>query len=177
MWSIVMIGAAYGIGTCIAGLALMASGAARAVPCWDAPAVAAAQISELETMLLVTSLRCRAAGFDFHESYERFTEVYRSPFRAAQRVLRAHFGADISVDGRRAYDSYLISVANFYGAGTTDAATCNAFETVNGELGSAAAQPGLLPLIAMEMLPDPQINGPRCPAVEVVRAPAAISSH
>lgn len=162
-----MTGQRQTIATCVAALALVATGTAHASACWDAPSIGAARISELETMLMVTSLRCRAKGFDFHESYERFADTYKDAFGAAQTALRTHFGASGSEEGRRAYDSYLIGVANFYGIGKTDADTCHAFEAVNKELGGVAAKPGLIPLMAMEMVRDPQIAGTRCPAALV----------
>lgn len=150
------------LASCVAGLALIFAGTAHASACWDAQTVGAARISEFETMLMVSSLRCRAGGFDFHESYERFADTYKAAFGAAQLRLKAHFDAGGSDGGRLAYDRYLIGVANFYGTGKTDADTCHAFEAINRELGDAAANPDLLPMIAMEMVRDPQIGGTRC---------------
>ena len=157
------------LASCVAGLALIFAGPLHASACWDAPTVGAARISEFETMLMVSSLRCRAIGFDFHESYERFAETYKDAFGAAQLTLKAHFDAGGS-DGGREYDRYLIGVANFYGIGRTDAATCQAFEAVNKELGDGAANPDLLPMIDMEMVRDPLIGGARCPPAQMQAA-------
>lgn len=162
-----MSGRRHGIATCLAGIALMATGSAHGSDCWDAPSVGAARISELETMLMVVSLRCRAKGFDFHDSYERFAENYKAAFSAAQVTLKTHFGASGSEAGHRAYDSYLIGIANFYGTGKTDADTCHAFKVMNEELGGAAANPDLLPVIALEMVPDPRVAGAKCPPAQV----------
>jgi len=166
MSGIVMTYQRHTIASCIAGLALIIAGTAHASACWDARTVGAARISELETMLLLSSLRCRIIGFDFHESYDHFADTYKDVFDAAQFTLKTHFDADGSDGGRREYDRYLTGVANFYGTGRTDADTCHAFEAINTELGSAAANSDMIPMIAMEMVRDPHFDGPRCPSVQ-----------
>lgn len=150
------------IAFCLAGLALALAGTAHASPCWEAGTVSAARLIELETMFLVTSLRCRAIGFDFRNSNERFSEAHQGTFGRAQHTVKAHFDRG-GADARNSYQRYLTGLANFYGAGRTDAHTCHGFEAINRELAGAVANPDLLNMIAAEMVRNPQIGGPICP--------------
>lgn len=152
----------------LAGLALALAGTAQASPCWDNGTVSAGRLIELETMFLVSSLRCKAIGVDFRDSNESFAEAYKHTFGTAQHTVMAHFDR-AGADGRGDYQRYLTGLANFYGAGKTDAETCHGFEALNRELGNAAANPDVLGMIAAEMVRDPQIDGLICP-------PAAIAS-
>lgn len=152
----------------LAGLALALAGTAQASPCWDTGTVNAGRLIELETMFLVSSLRCRAIGVDFRDSNESFAEAYKHTFGTAQHTVMAHFDK-AGADSRGNYQRYLTGLANFYGAGRTDAETCGGFEAINRELATAAANPDLLGMIATAMVRDPQIDGVICP-------PAAVAS-
>lgn len=154
------------IASSLAGLALVLASAAQASPCWEAGTVSAGRLIELETMFLVSSLRCRTIGFDFRDNYESFAEAYKDTFDTAQHTVKAHFGKG-STDGRVYYQRYLTGLANFYGTGRTDADTCHDFEALNRELANAVPNPDLLDIIAAEMVRNPQIDGPTCPPATI----------
>jgi len=63
----------------IAGMALLVSSAAQAAtPCF-APTIAhAAKYQQLDIMLMVNSLRCRATADDFQADYDSFRTVHRA---------------------------------------------------------------------------------------------------
>lgn len=146
----------------LAGLALALASPAHASPCWEAGTVSAGRLIELETMFLVSSLRCRIIGFDFRDSYESFVDAYEDTFDTAQHTVKAHFGKG-GTDGPGYYQRYLTSLANFYGIGRTDADTCHAFEAINRELANAVTNPDVLNMIAAEMVRNPKIDGSMCP--------------
>jgi hypothetical protein len=79
--------------------------------CWNDNAIEAAQVRDLETMLMVASLRCRISGHDFLGNYNSFVRSNRPTLSAMNERLRAHFG-DLN-----SYDRYVTSVANRYGGG------------------------------------------------------------
>jgi hypothetical protein len=79
--------------------------------CWNETAFEAAQVRNLETMLMVASLRCRISGDDFLGSYNSFVRGSRPTLSAMNERLRTHFG-DLN-----SYDRYVTSVANRYGGG------------------------------------------------------------
>jgi hypothetical protein len=95
-----------------AASAMLASSANAA--CWTDAAYQAAQVRELDTMLMVQALRCRKTSATFLGEYNRFVQVSRPALLRANAELKAHFG------GLNAYDNYMTTVANRYGAGTGD---------------------------------------------------------
>jgi hypothetical protein len=149
-------------GACLAVVAMALSSPAQASTCLDAKAVDAARVVELGAMLLVSNLRCKAKGFDFHQSYEHAAEVHEAEFVSAHDTLKARFETGDATTDHTAYDRQLTAVANYYGRGKTDADTCHALELVNVELGNAPAGSDLLPMIATEMVRDPIIDVTGC---------------
>jgi hypothetical protein len=85
--------------------------------CWKADRVAAAKIRDLETMLMVSALRCRAQG-NMLARYNKFVVQARPALTQVNDTLRAHFAEAVG-SGRalNAYDGYVTKIANRYGAG------------------------------------------------------------
>lgn len=152
--------------TALAWAGLAGAATAQSAQCWDAGAVGAARISEFQIMMMDASLRCKAKGFDIRESYERFLATHRAVFAKAETSLKAHFGILPGDRKHNAYDNYLISLANYYGAGKTDAETCGQFDVVAGQLGGVRDNGDLLATVAIAMVRDPRIDGPRCIAAQ-----------
>lgn len=89
--------------------------------CWSKEAVAAAKIREFETMLMVSALRCRSSGKDFLARYNHFVREGRPLLTQVNTVLRAQFTADHgAARGLNAYDGFVTSLANRYGAGIAE---------------------------------------------------------
>jgi hypothetical protein len=102
--------------------ALIAAGLSTAsaqAACWSAQDVAAAKVRDMETMLMVSALRCRASGHDFLSDYNRFVRGGRAALTQANDRLRSHFSVEVGeARGLKAYDRYVTSIANRYGAGS-----------------------------------------------------------
>jgi len=109
-----------------AALALAATGAA--VPaqaqghCWAEREVAAAQVREMQTMLMVAALRCQAAHIDISAAYNSFLTTQKDAIEHANLVIKRHFAA---AGGQQAdYDHFVTLLANGFGDDQTSEATC-----------------------------------------------------
>jgi hypothetical protein len=99
------------------GTAMLASPVNAA--CWSDAAYKAAQVRELDTMLMVEALRCRKTAANFVGDYNRFVVASRPALLKANAALRGHFAAQVGERGAlNAYDNYMTTVANRYGAGS-----------------------------------------------------------
>jgi len=106
----------------IAIIALLVSSSARA-QCWSEDVAAAAKMRNLDTMLMVSTLRCRTGGRDILPEYAQFLDQNRSALLTASATLQKHYGS------AAAYDRFVTKVANHYGAGV-QGMTCRAFAEI-----------------------------------------------
>ena len=137
-------------------LASVQSGTAQAA-CWSDGDAAAAQVREMETMMMVGALRCRIAnGNAMLTSYNAFIRAGRPALTQANDRLRTHF--DSAGSGLNGYDRYVTSLANRYGAGadglscgelasliqaaTSEATTLAGLQGLANEVGIGADLPG-----------------------------------
>ena len=98
---------------------MLASTAANAT-CWRTEHVAAAKVRELDSMLMVSALRCRTGANDFMAAYNGFVEKSRVALTQVNVLLRAHFTTSVGKAGSlNAYDNYVTKMANRYGAGVS----------------------------------------------------------
>lgn len=105
--------------------------------CWDDAAVSAAKVRDLETMLMVSALRCRAEDNAMLKAYNRFVTQSRPALTAVNQTLRDHFAGS---GGLNAYDRYVTSIANRYGAGA-EGLSCDDMSSI---LSAAQAEGGSL---------------------------------
>lgn len=144
-----------------AALALCAVTTTQSVQaaCWSSEAVEAAQVRDMETMLMVSALRCRISGDDFLPRYNEFVRESRAALSSANDTIRSHFAP---LGGLNAYDRYLTSVANRYGAGT-EGLGCDDMAAI---LGAARAERGSYAgLVRLAKAADvrPRLPGSACP--------------
>ena len=102
----------------------LGSTAASAASCFTQADVSAAKVREMQTRLMVATLRCRATGVNILASYNNFMGAAKPAIVAANDQLKAHFGAAGPVAGQRDYDRYTTSLANAYGAAETGPESC-----------------------------------------------------
>lgn len=130
--------------------------------CWSPAAVEAAQVRDFETMLMVSALRCRLVGTDFLPDYNRFIREKRAALVQINDELRGQFRTIAGAGGAlNAYDRYVTSIANSYGAGAQGLA-CSDFQSL---VAAANAQPATragLVAIAQRASADPRLPGSRC---------------
>jgi alpha-D-ribose 1-methylphosphonate 5-triphosphate diphosphatase PhnM len=142
----------------IAAAAMVALPVTGAQACWNDSEVAAAKIRDMETMLMVSALRCRLSGNDILPEYNGFVRQSRVALTQVNDDLRRHFAPR---GGLNAYDRYVTSIANRYGAGA-DGLSCDDMASI---LSAAVAEGGSyagLARLADAAGVDPVLEGGRC---------------
>lgn len=137
----------------LAGLALP-SQAVRA--CWSEADVDAARIRDLQSRLMVATLRCQAAGIDVTDDYNRFVIANRETLRGINGVLMTVFRSGAGEEAQTEYDRFATALANHYGGGATSPRICAATARLAGE--AAAARGSVARLVALHSragLPSP----------------------
>ncbi len=140
-------------------LSSMIIATAAEAECWTPEAAEAAQVRDLETMLMVASLRCRTSGDDFITDYNGFVIAGRASLTQANDQLRRHFA---SLGGLNAYDSYVTGIANKYGAGS-DGLSCRDMKSIVSAASSAGGSLPALVRLAQSAQVEPRLPGGRCP--------------
>jgi hypothetical protein len=133
--------------------------------CWNNEQAAAAKVRDLQSRLMVASLRCRAIGIDVLAPYNAFVAGNRTTLQAANSVLRAQFAAGYGLEGETAYDRFTTAMANGYGAEATTDQICA--ETADAALEAAEAEGDTRKLLAVadRLGPTPELPGGECPIV------------
>jgi len=117
--------------------------------CWNPTQVAAAKVRDLQSRLMVATLRCQAAGADVTGAYNRFVRANRETIQGANAVLLAQFRTGFGNGGGEVqYDRFATALANGYGADATDEAVCAETEALADE--AAAANGDISQLVAIE---------------------------
>jgi hypothetical protein len=98
--------------------AVSAAAVQPAQACWNETGQDAVKITHLNTMLLVTALRCRGGADNFLPEYNRFVVNNSSISGNQGRVIKTHFAATHGAKGAEgALDRMSIGFANSYGTG------------------------------------------------------------
>ena len=134
---------------------------AQAAGCWAAQDIAAAKVRDLQTMLMVATLRCRADGMDVSADYNDFVVANRDAITAMNQRLKAHFWAAGSVDGQAQYDRFVTALANAYGDDDTGGDSCAEASAVSREAVSAGSADALV-AIGEAQRRDPALPGGSC---------------
>lgn len=130
--------------------------------CWTPQAVAAAEVRDFETMLMVSALRCRASGQNFLHRYNHFVRQGRPALTEANDRLRAHFSAEVGpARGLNAYDRYVTSIANQYGGGTEGLSCRDLASIVEAAIDEASTFNGIH-RVAQRADMRPRLSGGRC---------------
>lgn len=130
--------------------------------CWSDAAYKAAQLRELDTMMMVEALRCRKTAANFVHDYNAFVVASRPTLLKANADLRQHFAGSVGTKGAlNAYDNYMTTVANRYGAGTEGLACEDMASIVRAALATSGSADALYQVAqAANMVPS--IAGDRC---------------
>jgi hypothetical protein len=157
-----------------AALALCGMGAAMPAQakCWGEREVVAAQVREMQTMLMVAALRCRAAHIDISAEYGTFVVAQKDAIDRANLVIKTHFA---QAGGQQAdYDRFATSLANGFGDDETSEATCA--EAVRLAQDGAAAAPGAIEALALaRVFPAALPEGPCAAPAKPVTLAAVVA--
>ncbi|MGE0178494.1 MAG: hypothetical protein AB7O91_01575 [Sphingomonas sp.] len=157
-----MFGRKTRIGLALAAGLCIATPAQAAMSCWNQTQVAAAQIRDLQSRLMVASLRCVAMGQDVTPAYNRFVRASRETLQGANGVILAQFRAGHGGEAQLHYDRFATALANAYGAGATTAEICAETAQLAEEAAAAAGDVRRLVQIAERLGVAPSLPGGHC---------------
>ena len=147
---------------CAAAVALSAVSPANAA-CWSADHASAARIRDLQTFLMVETLRCNAMGFNISADYNAFVRGNRAAIGQTNRQLKSFFiRSSGPVYGQSAYDRFTTRLANSYGSARTNEDTCGMAASVAAEAAQMDNSSEGLEMIADRQGLDPLLPGGRC---------------
>lgn len=151
----------------------LACGSTQAVAatCWSQAAVEAAQVRDFETGLMVATLRCQIKGTDLSGDYNSFIRHKRTVLTGINDELRAKFTAQ-GLRGKAAldaYDRFVTSLANGYGAGT-NAPSCADYKAIMTTAVSAPASRAALLDLARQSGSNPVRHTDRCAPTTIALA-------
>lgn len=133
---------------------------AQAAGCWDNQAVNAAKIRDLQTMLMVGTLRCRIGNESLLPVYNRFVNNNRSALKQSNEQLHQHFTRTGS--GVNGYDRFTTSLANSYGAGTKGISDCAELRALAAEAAMAKGNSDRLLMVAEKYEVEPIAPRQQC---------------
>lgn len=139
-------------GAAAAAISLVVASAPASASCWSREEASAATVRDLQSLLMVATLRCRAAGLDITADYNGFVSANRILVQHENERIKAHFiRSQGPVAGQRAYDSFATHLANIYGGGDSSPAACNGMASLAREGALMAdSEEGLLLLAARQ---------------------------
>ena len=105
---------------CAVALACVSAPAMAEEKCWTAKEMTAARIRDLQSVLMVGALQCRATEHNLLADFNQFVVAGRALIVSENDVLKARFvrlqGAK---EGNRTYDSFTTALANDHSATTS----------------------------------------------------------
>jgi hypothetical protein len=150
------------VGLAVSAL-LFVQPAQAAMSCWGPQEAAAAKIRDLQSRLMVATMRCRAMGVDVLAQYNQFVRDNRATIQLANGVLKAQFASGYGPEGETFYDRFTTALANEYGAEPTTAEICDQVAQEAAEAAAAQGDLRLLLELADRLGPTPQLPGGECP--------------
>jgi hypothetical protein len=166
--------AAFAVSTAAAMLA--AQPAEAAMGCWNQQQAAAAKVRDLQSRLMVATLRCQAMGVSVLSPYNDFVRQNRDTLQAANGVIKAQFDAFYGKDGAASYDHFATGLANRYGGDATNEQICGDTAAAAQEAADAAGDIGKLLDIADRFGPTPELPGGECAISFTVAMSHALSA-
>jgi hypothetical protein len=133
--------------------------------CWSESAISAAKVRDMETMLMVSALRCRNANPNILPAYNAFVRSSRVALTKVNNTLRRQFADQGGLNG---YDRYVTSIANRYGAGA-EGLSCDDMSSILSAAQSESGSLAGLARLAAAANVEPVLTDRRCPVVVAAR--------
>ena len=137
--------------------------AQAAMGCWNETQMAAAKVRDLQSRLMVASLRCAAMGVDVTAAYNRFVVANRATIQGANGVIMAQFRTGYGSQAQLHYDRFATALANEYGDDSTDPTVCADTAALADEAAAAAGDIRALVALDDRLGAAPPVPGGRCP--------------
>jgi hypothetical protein len=151
-----------GVCAVAAASAFLAQPVQAAPSCWNAQRVAAAKVRDLQSRLMVATMRCSAMGINILPAYNEFVRTNRSTLQSANGLIKAQFTATYGSRGVTEYDSFTTRLANAYGADPTNAAICARTASLARQAVDANGDIGQLLQVVESMGRTPDLPGGEC---------------
>ncbi|MCS6986532.1 MAG: hypothetical protein NZM40_03720 [Sphingomonadaceae bacterium] len=131
-------------------LTLVTVAPAQASQCWAPDALEALRLRDMQVMLQVGALRCRATDPEIVRAYNRFIERSRERLVRGEERLARHFAVD---SGRGTYDRFFTDRANLHAEALQSPGRCGviarilaADDAAKGGLAEAVAALPVVPV-------------------------------
>src|SRR3546814_189995 len=136
---------------------------AQAQPtCWHSYEIEAARVRDLQTMLMMSALKCGSAGGTLESQYNAFVNKKRPLLTGHNNVLKARFMRESGIDGgQSAYDRFTTGLANSHSARAQSVNFCDMAGTLM-TLAAGSTDEELSPL-ARSFSETPLGVGESCP--------------
>lgn len=146
--------------------------AAGDAQCWQSYEIEAARVRDLQTMLMLESLKCRATNADMTDRYNSFSDKKHADIVNYDNILKARFmRANGITDGQRAYEEFATRIANSYSGASRSDSSCQMADTLLNL--AINANDKELPLLARTFSETPLGVGEECAAPTPVTAAVA----
>lgn len=151
-------------GLCAAAITMLCASvpAQAAMGCWNDTQVAAAKVRDLQSRLMVATLRCQAMGVNVTAAYNHFVAANRTTIQNANGVILAAFREGHGGQAQLYYDQFATSLANLYGDDATDRDVCAETAAAAEEAAAAAGDIRALVTIAHRLGDTPSLPGGQC---------------
>jgi hypothetical protein len=148
-----------------AGAAVALSAAPVQAACWTGPEATAATLRELQSMLMVATLRCQVARHDITAEYNDYLRANKVIITRGNDRLKAHFVKANGAGGsQRAYDSFTTHLANGYGADGSSGELCDNVAGLSREAALLGGNEEAILLLAERQGLIPDLPGGLCTA-------------
>jgi hypothetical protein len=141
------------ISACLTVICGLAISPVYAQSCTITSVQASTKVRELQSILMVGALQCRAVpGNTVIADYNRFISTHKSALQNHNMALRSHFMRSSAKSGATAFDQFATRLANAHAQSSSRTGFCSMI----GQLVQAAADvpSEQLPDFAAQMLPE-----------------------
>ena len=131
--------------------------------CWTSAGQDAVKIKHLNTMLMVTALRCRGGADNFLMHYNRFVTNNNSLIGSQNVLIKLHLSQSVGARGaENALDRMSIGFANSYGTGHSRM-SCGELKQLASDLSLQRHGVATLAAVADQVLDNTSVPGGTCP--------------
>ena len=127
--------------------------------CWTQTEIAAAKVRDLDTMLMVSGLRCRFQSAALLQTYNAMVVRHRAALTRANMLLQGHFSQ--AAGGTNELERYITRVANRYGAGAEDL-SCESLHSIAEAAVKETSTLAALVALADRAAVAPELPGGAC---------------
>lgn len=165
---------AAGAACCLVALVSGQAAASGDAQCWQSYEVEAARVHDLHVMLMLGSLKCRAANSEIPGKYEAFFEKQHGSLNSYNNILKARFMRVNGIaDGQRVYEEFTTRLGNSYSNSAQMSSLCQMTDTLLTLATNAGDKE--LPLLARNFSETPVGVGDICEAPATVAVANAVA--